>query len=180
MQHPGPPQGGSVVPSHNHMSHWQGSYKGVCLLWGIAIWILMPGCHSDMQSSHIFLTHHYAGVELVEALHGAIAEAVAQVFLDKVGMVQDVVRHQRLLSAKNAAWENKKWRDGKREQGQSLRSLKDTLDCDFKIWSLGLLPCVLCAVVLRGHDLWDRWEWGEPPGTLCPPLWSIYNEWKYF
>lgn len=62
-----------------------------------------PTClpsHSDILSSHIFLTHHYAGVELVEALHGAIAEAVTQVFLDKVGMVQDVIRHQRLLSSK--------------------------------------------------------------------------------
>lgn len=68
--------------------------------------VLLSAClphRSDIQSSHIFLTHHYAGVELVEALHGAIAEAVTQVFLDKVGMVQDVVRHQRLLSSKTAA-----------------------------------------------------------------------------
>lgn len=62
--------------------------------------VLLSANLSDIQSSHIFLTHHYAGVELVEALHGAIAEAVTQVFLDKVGMVQDVVRHQRLLSSK--------------------------------------------------------------------------------
>lgn len=53
------------------------------------------------QSPHTLLTHHYAGVELVEALHGAIAEAVTQVFLDKVGMVEDVIRHQRLLSPRN-------------------------------------------------------------------------------
>lgn len=45
-------------------------------------------------------SHHYAGVKLVETLHGAIAEAVAQVFLYKVGMVQDVIGHQRLLSTK--------------------------------------------------------------------------------
>lgn len=43
------------------------------------------------------MTHHDAGVELVEALHGAIAEAVAQVFLDKVWVVEDVVGHQGLL-----------------------------------------------------------------------------------
>lgn len=55
--------------------------------------------HSYIQSPHTFLTHHYAGVELVEALHGAITEAVTQVFLDKVGMVQDVISHQRLLSS---------------------------------------------------------------------------------
>lgn len=48
-----------------------------------------------------FLAHHYAGVELVEALHGAIAEAVTQVLLDEVGVVQDVVGHQRLLSREN-------------------------------------------------------------------------------
>lgn len=58
--------------------------------------------HSYIQSSHIFLTHHYAGVELVEALHGAIAEAVTQVFLDEVGMVQDVISHQRLLSSRDS------------------------------------------------------------------------------
>lgn len=46
------------------------------------------------------LTHHYAGVELVEALHGAVAETVAQVLLDKIGMVEDVVCHQRLLPSK--------------------------------------------------------------------------------
>lgn len=50
--------------------------------------------------SHLFNSHHYAGVKLVETLHGAIAEAVAQVFLYKVGMVQDVIGHQRLLSTK--------------------------------------------------------------------------------
>ena len=53
--------------------------------------------HPYIQSSHVYLTHHDAGVELVEALHGAIAEAVAQVLLDKVWMVQDVIGHQRLL-----------------------------------------------------------------------------------
>lgn len=47
---------------------------------------------------NLFNSHHYAGVKLVETLHGAIAEAVAQVFLYKVGMVQDVIGHQRLLS----------------------------------------------------------------------------------
>ena len=41
--------------------------------------------------------YHNAGVELVEALHGAVAEAVTQVFLDEVGMVEDVISHQRLL-----------------------------------------------------------------------------------
>lgn len=55
-----------------------------------------------MSTAHpisVVLTHHDAGVELVEALHGAIAEAVAQVFLDKVGVVEDVVGHQGLLSS---------------------------------------------------------------------------------
>lgn len=49
------------------------------------------------QSACAILTHQYAGVELVEALHGAITEAVAQVFLDKVGVVEDVIGHQGLL-----------------------------------------------------------------------------------
>jgi len=39
-----------------------------------------------------------AGVELVEALHRAVTEAVTQVLLHEVGMVQDVVGHQRLLN----------------------------------------------------------------------------------
>lgn len=52
------------------------------------------------SSSCISVTHHYAGVELVEALHCAVAEAVAKVFLDKVGMVQDVISHQWLLQCK--------------------------------------------------------------------------------
>lgn len=49
---------------------------------------------------NVSLTYHYAGVELVEALHGAVAETVAQVLLDKIGMVEDVVSHQRLLPPK--------------------------------------------------------------------------------
>lgn len=40
---------------------------------------------SELQ--HLDLTHHNAGVELVEALHSAVAKAVAQVLLDKVGVV---------------------------------------------------------------------------------------------
>lgn len=53
--------------------------------------------HSYIQLFHVFLIYHYAGVELVEALHGTVTEAVTQIFLDKVGMVQDVIGHQRLL-----------------------------------------------------------------------------------
>lgn len=55
---------------------------------------------------HLFDSHHDAGVKLVEALHGAITEAVTQVFLHKVGMVQDVIGHQRLLAIK---WK-RRWR----------------------------------------------------------------------
>lgn len=51
----------------------------------------------DSNDLYLFDSHHDAGVKLVETLHGAIAEAVAQVFLHKVGMVQDVIGHQRLL-----------------------------------------------------------------------------------
>lgn len=58
---------------------------------------VFPCSHPCMQLSAVILTHHYACVELVEALHGAITEAVTQVFLDKVGMVQDVISYQRLL-----------------------------------------------------------------------------------
>lgn len=57
----------------------------------VALQCFCPLIQSD------FLAHHDAGVELVEALHRAIAEAVTQVFLDEVGVVQDVVGHQRLL-----------------------------------------------------------------------------------
>lgn len=60
-------------------------------------------CYPDSQLSYIPLTYHYAGVELVEALHGAIAEAVTQVFLNKVGMVQDVVSHKWFLQSKGPA-----------------------------------------------------------------------------
>ena len=42
-------------------------------------------------------THHDAGVELVEALHRAVTEAVAQVLLHKVGVIQDIIGNQRLL-----------------------------------------------------------------------------------
>lgn len=52
----------------------------------------------ELDSGELTLTHHYAGVELVEPLHGAIAEAVTQVLLHKVRMVQDVIGHQWLLS----------------------------------------------------------------------------------
>lgn len=65
-------------------------------------------CRPIIQSD--FPAHHYAGVELIEALHGAIAEAVAQVFLDEVGVVQDVVGHQRLLS-----WENEEQKQTKKK-----------------------------------------------------------------
>ena len=41
--------------------------------------------------------YHDAGVKLVEALHSAVTEAVTQVFLDEVGVVEDVISHQRLL-----------------------------------------------------------------------------------
>jgi len=55
-----------------------------------------------LPSIHLVsLTYQYAGVELVEALHGAVTEAVTQVLLDKVGMVEDVISHQRLLPSKN-------------------------------------------------------------------------------
>lgn len=60
-------------------------------------------------------THQYGGVELVEALHRAITEAVAQVLLHKVRVVQDVVRHQRLLSAQSR-------RDGKRNMNTVEKS----------------------------------------------------------
>lgn len=36
---------------------------------------------------HFYATHHNAGVEFVEALDCAVTEAVAEVFLDKVGVV---------------------------------------------------------------------------------------------
>lgn len=52
-------------------------------------------------------SHRDAGVELVETLHGAIAEAVAQVFLDKVGVVQNVIGDQRLLSTKQTSFKIK-------------------------------------------------------------------------
>lgn len=42
-------------------------------------------------------TYQDAGVEFVEALHRAVAEAVAQVLLHKIRMVQNVVRHERFL-----------------------------------------------------------------------------------
>lgn len=88
MQNKGCPQGGSVIPSH--VPSERVNLSG------------LP-CAVTHRSSHLtfFQTHHYAGVELVEALHGAIAEAVTQVFLDKVGMVQDVISHQWLLSSED-------------------------------------------------------------------------------
>lgn len=46
------------------------------------------------------ITYHYAGVELVETLYCAVTETVTQVFLNKVGVVEDVIGHQRLLFAK--------------------------------------------------------------------------------
>lgn len=58
----------------------------------------------DSNDLNLLDSHHYAGVKLVETLHGAIAEAVTQVFLHKVGMVQDVIGHQRLLSIKFKRW----------------------------------------------------------------------------
>lgn len=42
-------------------------------------------------------TYNDTAVELVEALDCTITEAVAEVLLDKVGVVQDVVGHQRFL-----------------------------------------------------------------------------------
>lgn len=56
------------------------------------------------EERNLLNSHHDAGVELVETLHGAIAEAVAQVFLDKVGVVQNVIGHQRLLSTEQTAF----------------------------------------------------------------------------
>jgi len=38
-------------------------------------------------------THHNAGVELVETLHGTITETVTQVLLHKVGVVKNVIGH---------------------------------------------------------------------------------------
>lgn len=54
-------------------------------------------CHSNIHSLYVSLTYQDAGVELVEALHGAVAEAVTQVLLHKIGMVEDVISHERLL-----------------------------------------------------------------------------------
>ena len=56
--------------------------------------LFQPFVHSNILC---FLTYHYAGVKLIEALHCAVAEAVAEVFLDEVGVVQDVICHQWLL-----------------------------------------------------------------------------------
>ncbi len=77
----------------------------VCVYVSACCWVQPSECaflcsHSHIQLPHVSLSHHYACVELVEALHGAITEAVAQVFLDKVGMVQDVISHQRFLPLK--------------------------------------------------------------------------------
>lgn len=83
LQHLRCPQDGSVPPSESHS----------CSLTLLTEKYLKE----DRDLLH---SHHDAGVELVETLHGAIAEAVAQVFLDKVGVVQDVVGHQRLLATK--------------------------------------------------------------------------------
>lgn len=103
--------------------------------------------HPHIQLPHVSLTHHYARVELVEALHGAITEAVAQVFLDKVGVVQDVISHQRLLPSTrrgDGTRNERKINMRRRRKGSSLRSLKDTLRCGFYIGVLvcGPLPCV--------------------------------------
>lgn len=85
-------------------------------------------------------------------------------------MVQDVVSHQRLLSSKQ------QWATENEEEG-----LEAIFNCGFCIQILvsDLSPCVWCAVVLRERDLWGRWEWGGPPGSLCPPLWSTYNVHEY-
>lgn len=41
--------------------------------------------------------YHQACVELVKPLYCSVTEAVAQVFLDEVGVVQDVICYQGLL-----------------------------------------------------------------------------------
>lgn len=42
--------------------------------------------------------YHQAGIEFVRSLHCPVTEAVAQVLLHKVWVVQDIVCHQRLLT----------------------------------------------------------------------------------
>lgn len=56
--------------------------------------------HTQTQNQIEKQAHHQAGVEFVEALHGPVAEAVAEVFLYKVGVVQDVICYQGLLRGK--------------------------------------------------------------------------------
>ncbi len=92
------------------------------------------------------MTHHYAGVELVEALHGAIAEAVTQVFLDKVGVVQDVVSHQRLLPSKRQGDKMRNERKINRKRGGKKKLtaiIKGYIKCFFYICISvpGSLPC---------------------------------------
>ena len=61
--------------------------------------------------------HHYAGVELVEALDSPVTEAVTQVLLDEVGMVQDVVGHQGSLMVRGGIRETpEKGNERKRER----------------------------------------------------------------
>lgn len=49
-------------------------------------------------------THHNASVELVEALHCPITEAIAQILLHKVGVVKDVIGHKWLLQKCKSAF----------------------------------------------------------------------------
>lgn len=72
-------------------------------------------------------TYHEAGVELVESLHGSVAEAVAHVLLHEVGVVQDVVGHQWLLMRP------------KRREGE--RCVTSRRGSAWRPWALCQVPC---------------------------------------
>lgn len=42
--------------------------------------------------------YHQAGIEFIRSLHGPVTEAVAQVLLHKVWVVQDIICYQGLLT----------------------------------------------------------------------------------
>lgn len=54
-----------------------------------------------MQKNVLELTHHKAGIEFIKPLNGSVTEAVAQVFLYKIGVVQDIICYQGLLIGPN-------------------------------------------------------------------------------
>lgn len=86
-------------------------------------------------------TYHEAGVEFIKPLDGPVAEAVAQVFLDKVGVVQDIVCYQGLLTR------------------PSRRHATPLMSC--RLWRAELpasqqIPCGLCAVAPQVRVLWGQ------------------------